>query len=54
MKKNYTEFIVRVYHKRKGENEHLFTKWIRLYLTKYSYGRKITVKKHKSLSKDKL
>ena len=46
MKKNYTEFIIRVYHYGPAT---LWLKWVREILQRLSNGRKITVKKHKSM-----
>ena len=54
MKTNYTEFIVRVYHKRRESSKHLFLQWLRFCLKPYLALRKVTVKKHKKLSEKKL
>ena len=52
MKPNFTEFIVRVYHKRRETAQSWFCEWLRLHLKPKAFvvGRKITVKKHKRLS----
>lgn len=54
MKQNYTEYIVRVYHKRRESGKHLFLQWLRFCLKPYLAIRKVTVKKHKRLSEKRL
>ena len=51
MKQNYTEFIVRIYKEQKDFPEDVFMKWLKIALGNKVEGRKITVKKHKRLSK---
>lgn len=55
MKKNFTEFIVRIYHyKSESYVPPAILRWVRSRLKGCLGYRKITVKKHKRLNKEKI